>query len=133
MIDYTKLNFASEINTFKNTGVFSTSITMSGNLPASSEQTFTSVITLTENQVFVFAKAEYVEFIKGGSAAWQIFPTFDMNVPTTPIGFLSGYLLAKVDGMTVTFIAGIANPYGTDETITSQTINISYVTYTIDK
>lgn len=130
MIDYSKLNFSSQLNTFKNTGVFSTSITMSGNLPAGTERTFTSVITLEETQVFVFARAEYAEFIVGVTE-WQIFPTFDMNVPTTPIGSLTGYLLAQVDGNVVTFIAGIANPYGTDETITDLTIPISYVTYTL--
>lgn len=131
MIDYSKLNYISSKNTFKNTGVFSTSISLSGNIAPGTEVQFTSTINLTENQVFVFARAFYTEYVKGGSATWQIFPSFDVNVPTNPVGLLSGYLLARVNGTQVQFIAGIFNPYFAPETITPMSIPISYVTYTL--
>jgi len=133
MVDYSKLNFTSQLNTFKNTGVYSSSITLSGNLGAGATATFTSTITLAENQVFVFAKAQYVEFTKGGAPTWQMLPTFDAYVVTTPIGFINTALYATVNGNIVTFTAFMRNPYGTTETIANTTIPITYVTYTVDK
>lgn len=133
MVDYSKVQYYSGANTFKNVGVFDTSVTFTGTLTAGQERTFTSVVTLLENQVFAFAVAEYVEFVKGGGATWQVLPSFDVNVVTTPTGGLTGYLLAQVNGTTVTFIGGIKNPYGVTETITSTTVNIQYTTYTLAK
>ena len=135
-IDYSKLQFFSRANTFKNTGVFTTSIVLSGTIPSGTERTFTSVITLAERQVFVFAEAKYAEFTKflGTGATtklWQRFPTFDAYIPTTPTGNLAAYMTPLVNGTTVTFKAGIFNPYAGTETITSTTIDISYVTYTL--
>lgn len=136
MIDYSKLQFYSGANTFKNTGVFTTSITLSGTIPTGTEKIFTSVVTLTENQVFVFAEAKYAEFAKFlgtgvTTKLWQRFPTFDAYVPTTPTGNLAAYITPLVNGQTVTFKAGIFNPYVGTETITSTVIAISYVTYTL--
>lgn len=133
MVDYSKLQTYTGANSFKNTGVFTTSVVFSGNILASQELTFTSVVTLAENQVFAFAIANYVEFTKGGSASWQPLPSFDVSIPTTPIGGLTGYLLSQVNNNVVTFIGGIRNPYGTTETITGTTVNIRYVTYTLNK
>lgn len=136
MIDYTKLNFASQINTFKNTGVFSTSITTPTSLAASASSTVTSIVNLSESQVFVFARAEYVEFTKGGSASWQIFPTFDATVQCTTapfVGPINYGLWAVVNGSTVTFTGFVQNPYASPISLTQIVIPISYITYTIDK
>lgn len=135
-VDLRKVQFSTTANAFKNTGVYTTSITMSGALAAFQERTFTSSITLSENQEFVFARARYAEYSKAasdGTFYWQVMPTFDLNVPTVPIGtgINLGYLLVRVNGTQVTFIAGVKNGLGSAETIVSQTINIEYVTYTL--
>lgn len=134
-VDVTKLIFSSNNNTFKNTGVYDTSITLSGTITAGQTRTFTSVITLSENQVFVFAKAKYREFTKyiNGftSQVWQKFPTHYAYIPTTPTGNLGADLRVQVNGTTVTFSAVIYNPYAGTETITTETISIRYTTYTL--
>lgn len=135
-IDYSKLHFLSSLNTFKNKEVHNTGITLTGTIGAGAEKTFTRSITLTENQKFVFAQAKFAEFTKaetGGITTkyWQPIPTFDIDAPSTPIGFLAAYLYVTVNGLTITFTAGMLNPYAGTETIVDQTIPISYVTYTL--
>lgn len=134
-VDVTKLIFSSSNNTFKNTGVYDTSIILSGTIAPSATATFTKVITLTDNQDFVFAKAKYREFTKyiNGftSQVWQKFPTHYAYIPTTPTGNLGADLRVSVNGNIVTFTAVIFNPYVGTETITTETISIRYTTYTL--
>lgn len=130
-VDLEKVILFTGANAFKNTGVYDTSITMTGTITAGQTRTFTSVVTLDENQDFAYAIANYVEFIKGGSAAYQVLPTFDAYVVTTPTGFINTALYFTINGSTVTFTAAINNPYGGTETIADTTINIRYVTYTL--
>ena len=134
-VDVTKLIFSSTNNTFKNTGVYDTSIVLSGTITPSQTRTFTATITLTENQQFVFAKAKYREFTKyiNGftSQVWQKIPTHYAYIPTTPTGNLGADLTVTVNGSTVTFSATIFNPYVGTETIATETISIRYTTYTL--
>ena len=134
-VDVTKLTFSSNNNTFKNTGVYDTSIVLSGTITAGQTKTFTSTIVLDEAPVFVFAKAKYREFTKyiSGltSQVWQKIPTHYTYIPTTPTGNLGADLRVEVNGTTVTFKAVIFNPYAGTETITTETISIRYTTYTL--
>jgi len=135
-IDYSKLNFLSSLNTFKNTGVFSTSLTTPSSLGAGATSTVTSTVTLTENQVFALARAQYTEFAKTGAAKWQLMPTFDATVQCTTapfVGPLNYAIFYTINGTTVTFTGFIQNPYGSPISLTQVTIPISYVTYTIAK
>lgn len=133
MIDYDKLAFASSANTFKNVDVKNTSITLSGSIGAYQERTFTSTVLLSESQVFAFAQAKYADWVKGGSPTWQQGMTYNMSTPTTPNGVYSGigYLLTNINGLEVTFTAGLLNGQGNTETITPLTVLIKYVTYTL--
>lgn len=131
MIDYDKLAFASSANTFKNVDVKNTSITLSGSIGASQERHFTSVVLLSELQLFAFGQAKYIDFYKGGAPSWQKMPTYFIYSPTTPSGNITTSLLVKINGTTVTFDASMYNPYGHTETIAPLTIPIKYVTYTL--
>lgn len=137
MIDLSKVVLYSQANSFKNTGLYPISLTLSGTVGAGVERQFTASVTLADNQRFVFAKAKYNEFIEWSTgvdttSTWQQLPTFNAYIPTTPTGFLSGYVITQVNGNVVTFIAGIYNPYGVTETITGTTIDIVYATYSVD-
>lgn len=118
------------MNAFKNTGVYPLSITYPTSAGTGAEVTSSVSVTLTEAQQFAFARGLYVEFTKGGSAAWQTIPIFDVSV-TTSAGEQQGYLIARINGATLTFIAGIKNNTGGDITI-SETVSIVYTTYTVD-
>jgi len=131
MIDLSKVKLYSLANAFKNTGVYSTSVTLSGAIGPGVEVQFTSTITLPQNQIFAFAIAQYTEASKGGAAAWQKIPTFDAAFTSTPTGNLKAYVLSQINGNVLTFIAGAQNPYAGTETITNLTIPIVYVTYTL--
>lgn len=134
-VDLTKTQFSSTTNSFKNTGVFSTSLTTASSLGAGATDTVTSVITLNETQAFAFASAQYIEFTKGGSASWQVVPTFDVTVQCTTAPFtgpLTYALFFTINGNTLTFTAFTQNPYGSPISITPITIPIKYVTYTVD-
>lgn len=135
-VDYSKLNFYSVANTFKNTGVFSTSLTTPSSLGAGATSTVTSVVTLTENQVFALARAQYTEYSKTGAVKWQLMPTFDATVQCTTFPFegpINYALFYTINGTTVTFTGFVQNPYGVPINLTQITIPISYVTYTIAK
>lgn len=129
-LDLRNVIYSSTANAFKNTGVFPTSVTLSGVVGAGVEVTNTSVVTLTEIPQYVFARANYTEYLKGGAASWQPFPTFDANIASTG-GNFTAYLIARVAGTVVTFTAGMKNGSGTPITLTPTTYNIVYVTYTV--
>lgn len=131
MIDLRQVLFSSSANSFKNTGVFDTSITASGTVGAGATKEFTSTITLSENQVFSYALAQYTDFVLNNGNQWQKIPTFDLYIATTPTGNLNWYLLTTITGSTVKFTLGLFNSYPGTETIPSTTINIRYVTYTL--
>lgn len=135
-MDITALQYFSGTTTFKNTGVFDTSISFSGSLPAGTETVFTATVLLSEDQVFSFAIFKYAEITKtiagDFTQRWQLASGFaDMYVATTPTGGLGASMESIVSGTTVTFRAVIFNPYGAPETITATTFDIKYVTYTI--
>ena len=136
-VDITQLQSYSGTNTFKNTGVYTTSITFSGSVASGAEGVFTSTITLTENQVFAFAIVKYLELAKklaGGST--QVYQTItgyaDMYVQTTSAN-LGASMEIIINGTSVTFRAVLFNGNVGLETITSTTFNIQYVTYTLSK
>lgn len=129
-LDPEKVIFASSLNAYKNTGVYDTSVTVSGTLTAGQTRSWTSVVTLPENQDFSYAVAKYVEFTKGGAAVYQQIPVFDASITTTPTGGLTASIYYTISGSTITFTVFMNNPYGGTETITSTTVDIRYVTYT---
>ena len=128
-LDLSKILYTSSVGTFKTTGVFSTSITPSGTIAAGATATFTSTVTLEESQVFAYAVSNYVEFTKGGGARWQVLPTFDAYIETTPIGNITWALYYTINGNVITFTLLARNPFGSTETIVPSTIDINYVTY----
>lgn len=135
MIDHSKIVVSSLANSFKNTGVYRLSIELPTSYTAFQEQTNSATVTLAENQVFVFAQAKFAEYSKGVSGStttyWQRIPTFD-GYAVSGTGPQAFYLYSTVNGNTVTFTIGSKNAYGTSETYTAQTVQIEYVTYTID-
>lgn len=135
MIDYTKLIFTSELNAFKSGEVLTTSVTLSGALSASQEKTFTSIITLTENQDFATAQAEYRDYTQASSGdtalRWRQVPTFNAGINST-IGYIPYYIYTIVNGSTVTFVCGVKNPTGGAITLTSTTVNFEYTTSTLN-
>lgn len=135
-VDLTKVIYYSGANSFKNTGVYDTSITFSGSITAGATQTQSVTITLNENQAFAYAIAEYADLqrvIFGTTTKyWQkMTPYAGAYVRTTPTGNLGAFLSSKVNGSQVTFTGLLSNPYGVTETITTTVINIRYVTYTV--
>lgn len=134
-VDLDKVIYYSGANSFKNTGVFSTSITTPSSLAAGATATTSSVVTLSENQSFAYAIALYTEYQKGGAAAYQVIPTFDARVEclTAPfVGPINYAVYFTINGSTVTFNGFMQNPYGVPITLTPVTITIRYVTYTVD-
>ena len=131
-IDFSKVVMSSLTNSFKNTGVYPANVVLSGAIGPGVTVNFSTSVTLPENQTYAFAKAYYIEFAKFGSASWQKIPTTGAYVPTTPTGNLAAVMFTTVNGKTVTFNATMNNPYAGTETITTTTIPITYVTYTVD-
>lgn len=130
-LDPEKVIFASTLNAFKNTGVYNTSVTIvGGSLGAGATRTGTSVVSLSENTDFSYAIANYTEFTKGGSAAWQIIPIFDAVVPSSG-GDLQVTIYFTINGTDITFTAFTDNPYGAPVTVTATTFDIKYVAYTL--
>lgn len=135
-VDLEKTQFASTNNSFKNTGVYTISIDLPTSYAAFQDKTNSTSITLSENQVFVFAAAKYAEYIRAVNEGvvtkyWQVIPTFD-GYAVSGSGPQQFYLYTTINGNQVTFIVGSQNGYATPETYTPQTIEISYVTYTVD-
>ncbi len=137
MVDFTQLQYYSGTTTFKNTGVFDTSISFSGSVGAGAEGVFTASVILSENQVFSFAIVKYAELARkiSGSTTqrWQLVSGYaDMYVQTTAAGDTLGASMESiVNGTTVTFRAVLFNSTGASATITPTTFDIKYVTYTI--
>lgn len=131
-MDVSKTALTTTADSFKNTGVYNTSVTLSGTIGAGATATFTQNVTLDENQVFAFAQANYKEIIKNSGNAWQKIPTFDAAITTTPTGGLAAAIYFTINGSTITFTAFMFNPYAGTETISATTIPIKYVTYTVD-
>lgn len=133
-MDLDKVAITSTKNSFKNTGVYTTSIDLPTSIPTSVETTRSVTITLEENQVFVFARAKYTEIVKDIGPAWQACNTFDAKFEfTSPFsGIGSFYITTLVSGLNVTFTIGIFQSTGSTMTVTPQTIPITYVTYTVD-
>ncbi len=130
-VNYEDTVYAGSANAFKNLKPATTSITMSGGVGAGATSTFTATVTLEEDQDFAYAIARYSEFAKGGAASYQLIPTFDAYIASTPTGFLNTAIYFTVNGRTVTFTAKIFNPYAGTETLTTTTIPIIYVSYTL--
>ena len=128
-------SYDSDAVAFKNTGVYTTSITMSGTVASGATKTVTSVVTLDEDQDFAYAIANYKNYysnlFSAESATYQVMPTFEANLPSSPNGLVSA-LFFKINGDTVTFTAFTKNDGGVTETITSTTYDIIYVTYRTD-
>lgn len=131
MIDVSNFVMYSGANSFKNTGVYTINLTLDGSLGAGAQTSDSVSITLTEDQEFVFAQARYAEYTKGGSAAWQTIPCFDVNIGTN-LGNLRAYLIHTINGNTVTFTAGVQNDLYPGTATFSTTYQIRYVTYTVD-
>lgn len=133
-MDLDKVRLTTTHNSFKNTGVYTTSIDLPTSIPDAVETTKSVTITLDENQVFSFAMAKYTDIIKDIGPVWQNLNTFDGKfVFTSPFAGVSTFFLTTlISGRTVTFTVGIFQSTGSTMTVTAQNIPIKYVTYTVD-
>lgn len=133
-MDLDKVKLTTTNNSFKNTGVYTTSINLPTSIPTSVDTTRSVSVTLAEDQVFSFAIAKYIDIIKDAGAVWQACNTFDGKyVFTSPFaGVSSFYLTTLITGRVVTFTVGIFQSTGSTMTVTAQNIPIKYVTYTVD-
>lgn len=133
-MDLDKVKLTTTHNSFKNTGVYTTSIDIPTSVPTGVETTRSVSITLAENQVFSFAMAYYTDIVKDIGPVWQKCNTFDGKYTfTSPFSGVSAFYLTNViSGNTVTFTIGVLQTTGSTMTITAQNIPIKYVTYTVD-
>lgn len=133
-MDLDKVKLTTTHNSFKNTGVFTTSIDLPTSIPNGVDTTRSVSITLAENQVFSFAMAKYTDIIKDIGPVWQNCNTFDGKFTfTSPFaGTSTFYLTTLITGRVVTFTIGVFQSTGSTMTAVAQNIPIKYVAYTVD-
>lgn len=131
-IDYDKLIYYSGANSFKNIGVYTTSITTPNSLNAGQTLNNDSVVTLSENQNFAYAIAYYTNVVTNVTS-WQVVPTANgkMDVLTAPFVGSTNYIIYFIlNGPQITFRVTLVNPYAAPINITPITVDFRYVTYT---
>lgn len=133
-IDATKVIFASTLNAYKNTGVKSGTVSVSGTVAAGAEATFDGTVTLDAEAKFFTILVETTggAFLPG-SVRWQSLPSalyYEVGA-SGPASSLTLLLTLVVSGNNLTLRAYTLNPYGSTITLNSTTINFKYVPYTI--
>jgi hypothetical protein len=124
-------SYDSDAVAFKTVDIKQTSITVSGSFTAFQERTWTTTITLSEEQDFAYAIAYYDDFMTLDGKKWRQLPTFNAYIPTD-IDITTFYVYYRVSGNQVTFYVGGREAAGMAENITTTTINFIYVTYRTD-
>jgi hypothetical protein len=131
-IDATKVIYASTLNAYKNTGVRSGTVTVSGNIAAGAIQDWTTDISLSEAAKYFTILVKTTSFT-GGTVRWQAMPSaLYYDVPASgPAASLQCLLAVIVNGTTVTLKVWTLNPYGSTITMTATPIEFKYVPYTL--
>lgn len=131
-VDPSKVKFYSGFNAYKNTGVKSASVVVSGTLGAGATADYDKTIALTEQPVFFTILVKTTGFI-GGAARWQTMPSaLYYDVPASgPAASLAVLLAVVVNGTNVTLRAWAHNPYDSTLTFTTTTIEFKFVPYTL--
>jgi len=119
--------YDSDAVAFKTVDIKSTTITVSGSFTAFQERTWTSVITLSENQDFAYAIAFIDDFVTLDGKKWRTIPTFNGQINTTN-NITPFYVLYKINNNVVTFTVG-AKDGGLGDSITTTDVDFKYVTY----
>ena len=123
--------YDSDAVAFKTVDIQSATVTVSGSFTAFQERTWTTTITLSENQDFAYAIASYNDFMTLDGVKWRQLPTFNAYIPTD-IGSTTFYVYYRVTGNVVTFVVGGREAAGIGENITTTNIDFKYVTYRTD-
>lgn len=131
MINYDLIRTSSLNNTFKNTGVFTTSVTLSGVVGVGAFANFDTTITLTQAPVYSVTLAQFKEFASGVTDWWDIKENGDITVTAGPVGNTNFWILVIINGLNVTFRAQTFNPNAAPITLQSTNVPIQYVTYTL--
>jgi hypothetical protein len=128
MINYDLIRTSSLNNTFKNTGVFTTSVTLSGAVANGAFGTFDTTLTLTQPPIYSETLANFTEFVSGTSGWWD---TKQNGRITTSAGTTNFWIILIINGNNVTFRAQVFNSTASPFTLSTTTVNIQYVTYTL--
>lgn len=133
MTDASKLQYYTGYNTYKNLGVRSASVTVSGSTAPSAISDWQTTVTFDEDYKYSTAKVRTNDVL-GGSVRWQGFPAARFyRVPVTGHPSVTEFavtLLIEVNGNQVTFKATVFN--GTPDPLnwTTTTIDFEYAVHT---
>jgi len=131
-VDATKVIYASTLNAYKNLGVLSESVVVSGAVGAGSTRTWDTTFTASDIPTYFTIIVEATSFTSS-TLRWQTFPPARYRNVTCsgPSSLEPVQLAVLVDGSDITFRAKYKNPYGSTLTFTSTDIDFIYVPYTI--
>lgn len=132
MIDASKIQYYTGYNTYKNLGVRTARVTVSGSLASGAIGDYTAVVTLLEDYKFSTARVKTNDFRSGSTARWQAFPPATYyNVPCSAGATeLAVRLLLEVNGNQVTFKATALNPNPGSITFVTTDIDFVYAVHT---
>jgi len=131
-IDAEKVIFASTLNAYKNQGVKTSSVAISGSMASGAILQLSTAVTLTESPVYFTVLANMNDFFNTANR-WQVVPSSRATVFATT-GFVStvtGYVGFTVSGSTVTFVVTIWNNSGGVVNLVATTVPFQYVPYTL--
>lgn len=127
MVDPDKVIFYSNYNSFKNDGVLSAIVTMSGSIPAGTQKIFTTSVTSTLNPLYGQVQARFKELSSGVTDWWNLqqngLVVLTVGSPS-PFQFNVG---VQINGNTITFLAFVFNGTAGSITLQSTDVPFSYV------
>lgn len=131
-VDSSKIQYYTGYNTYKNLGVRSASVLVSGVIAAGTAADYTTTISLEANYKFSTARVRTTDFV-GGSPRWQAFPPsvyYDVPTSAGPVSSLQVFLALDINGNQLSFKAFAFNPEASDVTFSSTTIDFVYAVHT---
>lgn len=131
MTNFDLIRTSSLNNTFKNTGVFTTSITLSGVIANGTFGSFDSTITLPQAPIYSETLAELTELTSGVFGWWDTKQNGFITVTAGLVTDTNFWILVIINGSQITFRAQVFNGTAAPFTLQSTTVNIRYVTYTL--
>lgn len=131
-LDLSRVIYSSTTNAYKNTGVKTSSINLTGTVAAGTFATFETTIVLTETQNYGKLFIYVTDFFSSETGWFNARASALINTsgPATTHDFWLG---TKINGDNVTVYAQLFNPYGSTLTLTDTTVPIIYITYTTEE
>lgn len=131
--DPSKILFYTGYNAYKNTGVKSATVTVSGTVAAGAVADYETSITLDEVPTYFTILVKTTSALTSDTARWQPLPSANYYVvpASGPASSLGVLLVLAINGTTLTFRAWTLNPFGSTLTWTTTNIEFKYVPYTL--